>query len=133
MLYHSLRFMHLQDTDLMPASQQIYAAVSQLRFIKQTVDMFDKDIKNVRQNFIQQGLSKITFNKEISLNNISYSYPDQTRNALSNISFKISANTTVGLVGSSGSGKTTTVDIILGLLIPQKGNLTVDGEIICGL
>ena len=58
----------------MPASQQIYAAVSQLRFIKQTVDMFDKDIKNVRQNFIQQGLSKITFNKEISLNNISYSY-----------------------------------------------------------
>jgi len=50
--------------------------------------------------------------------------------ALKDINFNVSAGTTVGLVGVTGSGKTTTVDIILGLLEAQKGSLEVDGQVI---
>jgi ABC-type multidrug transport system fused ATPase/permease subunit len=64
------------------------------------------------------------------LKNIYYNYPNTSRTALKDVSFSIPAKTTVGLVGATGSGKTTTVDIILGLLEPQKGTLEVDGTVI---
>ena len=66
-------------------------------------------------------------NKVISLKNISYSYPNASRTALKNISLNISVKNTIGLVGATGSGKTTIVDIILGLLEAQKGTLEIDG------
>ena len=66
----------------------------------------------------------------ISLKNICYNYPNSSRTALKNINIDINSKTTVGLVGSTGSGKTTTVDIILGLLEAQEGMLEVDGTII---
>ena len=49
---------------------------------------------------------------------------------MKNLNISIPAKTTVGLVGATGSGKTTTVDIILSLLLPQKGTLEVDNQII---
>ena len=59
-----------------------------------------------------------------------YNYPNSSRTALKNLNFSIQARSTVGLVGATGSGKTTAVDIILGLLEAQQGSLEVDGKII---
>ena len=64
------------------------------------------------------------------MNNIHYNYPNASKTALKNINLNIPAYSTIGLVGATGSGKTTTVDIILGLLQSQKGTLEVDGKII---
>jgi ABC-type multidrug transport system fused ATPase/permease subunit len=72
----------------------------------------------------------LSFNKEINLLNIFYNYPDTARVALKNINLKIPAKSTVAFVGPTGSGKTTTIDIILGLLEPQRGTLEVDGTVI---
>ena len=69
-------------------------------------------------------------NKSITLKNIYYNYPNVSRTALSGINLSIPVKTTIGLVGATGCGKTTTVDIILGLLEPQRGTLEVDGKII---
>ena len=70
------------------------------------------------------------FEKKIALKNIQYSYPNSSRPILKNISINISAKTTVGIVGATGCGKTTTVDILLGLLEPVGGTLEVDGQVI---
>ena len=72
----------------------------------------------------------VYYQLEISLKNIYYSYPNASRTALKNISLNISVKNTIGLVGATGSGKTTIVDIILGLLEAQKGTLEIDGIII---
>ena len=64
------------------------------------------------------------------LNNVCFSYPSSSRPALNNISLNIPIKSKIGLVGVTGSGKTTIVDIILGLLEAQKGTLEVDGTII---
>ena len=70
------------------------------------------------------------FNKAITLNHIHYQYPKASQITLKDINLNIPVRTTVGLVGTTGSGKTTTVDVILGLLEAQQGTLEVDGQVI---
>lgn len=62
----------------------------------------------------------------ICVQNVSYHYPDTEEWVLRNVNFKIQKGTSVAFVGSTGSGKTTMVDIILGLLTPQKGVVMAD-------
>jgi len=115
---------------LMPALQKIYASFTQLTFIGPVLNSLIDDIKKLKSHKLNHEKISIPLNKKIFLKNIFYNYPNSSRTALENVNITIPANTTVGFVGPTGSGKTTTVDIILGLLEPQKGTLEVDGQII---
>lgn len=116
---------------IMPAIRSIYISAVQLRFVSPSLNALVEDLKkstkplnlNENQNFL-------TFNKEITLNHVYYQYPNSSNIVIKDISLSIQAFSTVGIVGSTGSGKTTIVDIILGLLEPKKGTLRVDGIII---
>ena len=115
---------------LMPALQQIYSSFTLLTFVGPALDKIYDDLKNLnpfKKNYDREALSP---SKNIILKNIHYNYPNTSKTALKDISLTIPVKSTVGLIGSTGSGKTTTVDIILGLLEPQKGTLEVDGKII---
>ena len=111
---------------LMPALQQIYGSFSKFDFIIPSVKKIHDDFINLKILNLNNDQDKIILKNKINLKNICYNYPNSSRTALKNISLSIPINTTVGLVGSTGSGKTTTVDIILGLLEPQKGTLEID-------
>jgi len=115
---------------LMPALQSIYSSFSQLGFIGPSIDKLYDDIKNLKPFRSIKDQGNLPLNKNIYLKNIYYNYPNSSRAALKDISINIPVKTTVGLVGVTGSGKTTTVDIILGLLEAQKGSLEVDGQLI---
>ena len=115
---------------LLPALQQMYACFTQLTFVGPSLDKLYNDLKSLKPNKRDQNQKNFSLNKKISLNNIYYNYPNSSRASLTDINLTIPANSTVGLVGPTGSGKTTTVDIILGLLEAQKGTLEVDGKII---
>ena len=65
--------------------------------------------------------------QEIVLENLVFQYSNAATPLLNDLNLTIQRNTTVAIVGSSGGGKTTIVDIILGLLEPQGGSLLVDG------
>lgn len=115
---------------LLPALQQIYVSFTQLTFVQSSVDKLHDDIKKLKPINRAQEQEILSFNETISLKNIYFEYPKSSKTALKNISINIDAKTIVGLVGPTGSGKTTTVDIILGLLEAQKGTLEVDGKVI---
>ena len=66
--------------------------------------------------------------KEIAMVDIGYRYPLADRVAVENLNLKIKVGNSVGFVGPTGGGKTTTVDILLGLLDPERGGLFVDGK-----
>lgn len=70
----------------------------------------------------------ITLKNKIELRDITYCYPNTETAVITHASMEIPVGKSVGIVGASGSGKTTTVDIILGLLAPQTGKVLADGE-----
>ena len=111
---------------LMPALQHIYSNFTHLRTVGPSLDKMYNDLKNLRKIQPIKNQKVVSFNKSISLKNIYYNYPNSIKKSLENISLDISARSTVGIVGITGSGKTTLVDIILSLLQPQKGILRVD-------
>ena len=115
---------------LMPAMQQIYNCVSGLRFVSPSLNFMYDELKNLQIIELNEDHNTLIFDKNITLNNINYHYPNASRTALKNINFKIPVRTTVGIVGATGGGNTTTVDIIMGLLEPQQGTLKVDGKVI---
>ncbi len=115
---------------LMPALQQIYLATTNLRFIGPALDNLYKDMTSLQKTMSHKDISTLQLKKNITLNHIHYNYPNASTEALKDIHFSISAGSTVGLIGVTGSGKTTTVDIILGLLQAQQGTLEVDGQVI---
>ena len=116
---------------LMPALQGIYVSITQLRFVTPALDSIYNDLQSLKNSeSINDNNNHIFLKKDISLNHIHYDYPNSSRTALNDIHLTIPAQSTVGIVGVTGSGKTTTVDIILGLLEAQKGTLEVDGQII---
>ena len=77
-----------------------------------------------------KGKSVLQLNKEIGLRGINYNYTNESKTSLKDIELNIPARSTVGYVGATGSGKTTIVDIILGLLEAQKGTFQIDGQVI---
>ena len=115
---------------LLPALQQIYSSFTRLTFVEPSLDQLHDDLKNLQPFNQNQDQGIFSFNKTITLKNLYYNYPNTSRTALKDISLEIPEKSTVGFVGATGSGKTTTIDIILGLLEAQKGTLEVDGKVI---
>jgi len=114
---------------LMPSLQQIYGAVTYLRFAGPAINILHADLMGLQVIDSYQGnIQPITLTQAIVLTNIVYSYPNTSQPVLKGIDLSIPVHSTVAFVGSTGSGKTTSVDIILGLLEPQEGSLKIDGQ-----
>jgi len=114
---------------LMPALQQIYGAFTQLRFAGPALEALHQDLSSLQAADAQHDhITPLPLTQSITLKQVSYRYSNAPQPALKGIDLSIRAQSTVGFVGATGSGKTTTVDVILGLLEPQEGHLRVDGH-----
>jgi ATP-binding cassette, subfamily B, bacterial PglK len=114
---------------LMPALQQIYVAITNLRFVGPALDSLHEDLISLQATNIQRHFARpLPLAKAITLDQVSYCYPGAPQSALKNVNITIPAHSMVGFVGATGSGKTTMVDVVLGLLEPQEGALKIDGN-----
>lgn len=117
---------------LLPCVTEITSYINNFAFYSSSVNTIHKDLNEVEQ--LEESIEKydnyekLPFNDKVIINNVSFAYKDEPeKNILNNISFVINKNTSVAISGASGAGKTTMVDIILGLLKPTKGTITCDG------
>jgi len=114
---------------LMPSLQQIYSAVTYLRFAGPAINILHADLTSLNAiDSHEENIQPIILNQAITLTNVIYSYPNTSKRVLNGIDLSIPVQSTIAFVGSTGSGKTTSVDIILGLLDPQEGSLKIDGQ-----
>lgn len=114
---------------LKPALQTIFSSLAKIRFNTTALDILHADLTAARsrRSVRNEVVEPITMSREIELRGVSYRYPTSHDWVLRDVSLVIPKNSTVGFVGSTGSGKTTLVDILLGLLEPQEGEVLVDG------
>lgn len=119
---------------LLPAAQNIYNGVAELRFGAAAVDRVYKDVRQrtALAEIHHQPPARLTLQEGICLEDVDFTYPNASEPVLKGINLAIPLQTTIGLVGGTGVGKTTLVDIILGLLRPTEGRVTVDGTQITG-
>ena len=120
---------------LMPALQAIYHESTSIKNNLAAVNVLREELENCSEERYQQQ-QKINnenadrrglhLEKEIRLEQISFTYPKAKRAALDNISLSIKARTSVAFVGSSGSGKSTCADLILGMITASQGSIWID-------
>jgi HlyD family secretion protein len=118
---------------LLPAFQHIYAGVSTLRSHINAFDSLQKDLAAsslTEECDLAKISSHIKLNKEITIEGVVFQYPGKNEPALNQIDLIFPANQVTGLVGASGSGKSTAIDLILGLILPDEGKLRIDGKVI---
>ena len=115
---------------LMPALNLIYISTAKLKLVGPTLDILHNHLNMKRSQLKHKIDNKFIFKKSLNLNNIDYKYPESKRPALKNINIIIPAKSKIGIIGPTGSGKTTLIDIILGILTPQKGFIKVDEKTI---
>lgn len=127
---------------ILPAFQQIYQGISSIRSNIAAFEVIHDDLMASREssgNDKQQSDEPLASSQDdvpchrlslkfgIRLSNIVFHYPGKDQPALNGLNLEIPANKVIGLVGASGSGKSTAVDILLGLIEPDKGQVLVDG------
>ena len=118
---------------LIPALQQVYASLTQLRYAGPALDALHADFAGLARTAVYTDDSRrLALVDSISVRNVSYAYPQASANVVENLDLLIPACSTVAFVGSTGSGKTTIVDLIMGLLEPTVGIIEVDGTQITG-
>ena len=117
---------------LIPSIQAIFASLTQMQYGAAAVSNIHADFQlpPAQDTHWDAPASVLGLKKEIRLENIGFDYSGASNAGLSEITFAIKAGERIGIVGGTGAGKTTLVDIILGLLSPQKGQIIVDGQAI---
>ncbi|MEP2473688.1 MAG: ABC transporter ATP-binding protein [Paracoccaceae bacterium] len=118
---------------LIPSLQQVYNRIATIRFNENTLDRIHTDLMALDKDRLKrrdaaEAVAPLRLTTELRLEEAVYAYPNTEQSALTRMSLTIPANTTVGIVGGTGAGKTTVVDVILGLLDLQDGQLIVNDE-----
>ena len=116
---------------LLPALQGVYGGFTSISANMAAFNAVKDDLLSAAQIASLEANSSeevLKLNSSIDLKNVTYSYPNQNELALENLTVSLPANKLIGIVGPTGSGKSTIVDLILGLLQPQSGEIRVDGK-----
>lgn len=131
----------LASVRLLPAVGNLISGINVIRGNIYSLDRLFFDIKelekeklisdfgsaSVYNKLLPKGQQKFRFSDKVILDNLTFQYPNTTRNVLKDISLSIRKGESIGLIGKSGAGKTTLVDVLLGLFTPQFGDIKVDG------
>lgn len=116
---------------LLPSVNSLYASFTNIAYNMAAIELIYHDIRSVEhvddRNIGTEDCEQLRFDHAIEVKNLSFTYDQSDKVILDNVSVTIHKGESVAFVGESGGGKTTLVDNILGILMPQKGSVFVDG------
>jgi len=120
----------LASFKIIPALQQIYASIVLIRGNISSFDSIKQDLEesfDMANNSISKNNKSLLIRDSIELNGIQFTYPGKNIPAIEGLNIKIPVNKIIGISGSSGSGKSTIIDILIGLIQSDKGEILIDG------
>ena len=112
---------------LIPSANRLLLAIQAIRFAAPVTELLTNELRTQAAN-PEAIASEIPFNRQIRLENLSFQFTETDERAITDISLSIGRGQTVGFVGTSGAGKSTIVNLILGLLKPSAGTIMVDDK-----
>lgn len=117
---------------LLPSVGKINGHLTEFQFNLPKVDFIYNDLTELRndengQNADRLNEKEISFNNKIEIVNLTFKYEKSNESVLEDVSFDINKNQSVGFIGATGAGKTTLIDIIIGVLEPTRGEILSDG------
>lgn len=115
---------------MMPAMQVLFGAFARMRFVTGALDAVEGDLREAAglEADAEGGApASLPFAEAVEVRDVTFSYPTGEAPALEGVSLRVERRRSVAIVGHTGSGKSTLVDVLLGLLVPQAGGLAVDG------
>lgn len=117
---------------MIPAVQGLFKAITKLKYSAPTAELLIKefDLISGTRSIQRNSVKTMPFEHSLKLTNICFTYPNMAKPVLGDISLTIKSNELLGFAGTTGSGKTTLIDIVLGLLVPQSGQLLVDDVLV---
>jgi ABC-type multidrug transport system fused ATPase/permease subunit len=122
----NLGVMALAGYRLLPSVQLLYAELTQVSSMRHAVDeVYDEFVAAETNKSVPGAIS--TEPTAITLCDVSYRYPGVSRSAVEGLSLIIPKNSSLGVIGPTGSGKSTLVDLLLGLYQPTAGEILIDG------
>jgi ABC-type multidrug transport system fused ATPase/permease subunit len=133
----NLAVMALAGYRLLPAIQLLYTQLTQVSSMRHAVDeVYDEFVEAETDGSVSPATSSdalararpLRWNDSITLREISFRYPDASRPVLEEFSLTITKNISLGVIGPTGSGKSTFVDLLLGLYQPTTGEILIDDE-----
>ena len=116
---------------LLPSARNIMSAWGSLRYNRYTIDILN-DANNIQSKGTARTAERVSFNDKIELRNLSFCFENGTQDTLQNLSLTINKGEKVGINGESGVGKTTLLNILLGLYTPTEGGVYIDNRELCG-
>ena len=114
---------------VLPSVNKIVVSSQSLKFYEPAINLILNEFKEVKNGIERlEDNSKIKFHDSILIKNLSFSYKGNKKNILSDFNLEIRKGTTIGIKGTSGSGKSTFIDIFVSLHKPSQGQILVDGK-----
>jgi len=113
---------------LLPAFQQIYGGITKVKYSLPAFEIIVNELSISNNEKVETITdSSLLFKDKLQINDLSFSYDNSNLKVLDKLNLTIYPYTTVGIVGPTGSGKTTLIDVLLGLLSPESGFISLDG------
>jgi ABC-type multidrug transport system fused ATPase/permease subunit len=113
---------------ILPSLARVAGSMTEIRYNAAASRKIAAELESVPAEARRLTPHAISLEHELCLRNVSVRYPGTTEFALSNVSFDVKRGEAIALVGPSGAGKTTIADVMIGLIQPTEGTLTIDGE-----
>ena len=117
---------------MIPAVQGLFRSITRLKYGAPTAEKILKEfsiITDLNHNYIQTSV-RLPFSKSLEIKNLTFTYPNIENPVIQDLNLTIPVNSLLGFAGKTGSGKTTLIDIILGLLKPDSGKILADGMLL---
>ena len=128
-LLTSLGIFAVASFRMIPSFTKILSHIQSIEFGKSAINLLYKEFIGLQpETTLQDPTPDLSIKQTLTLKNIEFSYAESAIKTIENCSVEFHKGEIIGLIGASGSGKSTFIDILTGLLVPTKGAVLVDGQ-----